>query len=161
VDEDRAGGGFGQELAVALQGRVGVFLGGRGVGALVAMRAACQVAENAEAKSFCGEIPEFDHNALVGFSTSEPDSDFLLVTIRDPREHPRVDARFAPTLAILRPGVAGVVEHTLPDGPWLSRLAAGILAVDLASVHLALRLERDPTPVDVLVALKTTLAERP
>lgn len=158
VQLDVDGGGPDRSLASALQGHVGVFVGGRGVGALVAMRAACQVAENAEEKAFHAELPEFDHNALVGFATQDPSGTFVVVAIRDADEHPRVAARFAPTLAGVEPGVASTQELTLPPGGWLSRLAAGVLHVDLASVHLALALRRDPTPVDILVSLKHTLA---
>ncbi len=158
VAADLDGSGAGLRLAEAVRGHVPVFLGGRGVGSVVAMRAAAQVAENAEEPAFAGELPEFDHNALVGFATKAPDSPFALVAVRDPREHDRVEARFAPTLEGIRDGVRQVEHLHLVDGDWLTRLACGILEVDLLSVHLAIALERDPTPVDPIVDLKKTLA---
>lgn len=162
VEVDRAGAGVGRTLAAVLSDGTPVFLGGRGVGSLVALRAACQVAENAEEKAFHAELPEFDHNALVGFATPADDRrPFVVTTIVDPDDHPRVAARVAPTVAAMRDGVRAVHELTLPEGPWLHRLAAGILDVDLASVHLALALGRDPTPVEVLVDLKRQLAGTP
>ncbi len=161
VAEDEAGAGPARELAKAVQGLVPVIVGGRGVGSLVAQRAATQIAENAEEPAFPAEIPEFDHNALVGFGTPRPGTPFVLVAVADPSDHPRVAARFEPTIERLQAGVAAVERLVLPDGGWLTRLAGGILQVDLLSVHLAIALDRDPTPVDVLVDLKAHLAKTP
>ncbi len=160
-EADEAGSSRAKELAAAVQGSVPVFLGGRGVGSLVAARAAAQVAENAEEPSFAGELPEFDHNALVGFATRHEDNPFTLIAIRDPREHARIAARFAPTLEGVQAGFRAVEHLHLVDGDWLTRLACGVLEVDLLSVHLALALDRDPTPVDAIVGLKQTLASLP
>ncbi len=156
ADEDGSGPARGR--ARRLLGSVPVFVGGRGVGSLVAARGAAQVAENAEVPAFAGELPEFDHNAIVGFATANESAPFTLVSVRDPREHPRVEARFAPTLEGIDGGVRSVEELRLVEGEWLTRLACGVLEVDLLSVHLALELHRDPTPVDAITKLKQTLA---
>lgn len=147
-------------VARSLAETVPVFVAGRGLPAVVALRARCQVEENAERPALAYELPEADHNSLVGWAAGgRPVPSYGVVAIQDPDQHPRVSARFPPTLEALG-GQAHVVEHLSLEGPTpLVRAMAGVYFLDLVSVHLALQAGIDPTPVDVLVALKERLRE--
>jgi glucose/mannose-6-phosphate isomerase len=141
--------------AARLRDRVPVFLGGAGVAALVATRAKCQVNENAELPAFANELPEADHNEIVGWG-SGPDVPYTIVPIRDAAgaEHGRIAARFDITGALLEEVTDAMPDFRLPDGDVLLRLAAGVAYVDLLSVHLALQRQVDPTPVERIGELK-------
>lgn len=141
--------------AERLRDRVPVFVGGVGVAALVAARGKCQINENAETPAFANELPEANHNEIVGWGGG-PDVPYTIVPIRDAEvtEHPRVAARFDITGDLLA-DVADVVPGLrLPDGDLFVRLAAGVAYVDLLSVHLALQAGVDPTPVERISQLK-------
>lgn len=152
-----------RRAAAQLTGAVPVFYGARGLPAVVALRGKCQVNENAERPAFHHELPELDHNELVGWSPRWRDAaDFTVVDVRSPAdEHPRVHARAEITAELAAAGTAGRIVVPL-DGPSpLARFAAGVLFVDLLSVHLALLDGVDPTPVRPIAQLKERLAGLP
>lgn len=148
-----------QDQAAAAVQRVAdhvpIFVGGRGLAALVAVRAKCQMNENAEVPAFANELPEANHNEIVGWGGG-PQVPYAIVPIRDAagQEPQRVSARFDVTGDLLS-GVTTVLDPVrLPEGGWLQRLAAGVVYVDLLSVYLALALKVDPTPVQRISELK-------
>ena len=146
--------------AQRLRDRVPVFVGGRGVAALVAARAKCQVNENAEVPAFANEIPEANHNEIVGWGGG-PDTAYTIVTIRDAdeTEHPRVAARFDISIDLLA-AVADIGPgFRLPSSDLLARLANGVAYVDLLSVHLALQRGVDPSPVTRIGELKRRMEQ--
>ncbi|MDX1619602.1 MAG: SIS domain-containing protein [Nitriliruptorales bacterium] len=143
-----------KQAALALADVVPVFYGGRGVGALVAQRAKCQINENAGRPAFYSEVPERDHNEIVGWETAA--APLAPVELRSPAdENPRVDARFGAAIDL----VGEPVVRQLFDGTtWLERFAVGALFVDLVSVYVALLHGTDPTPVEPIEHLKQALA---
>jgi glucose/mannose-6-phosphate isomerase len=147
--------------AQRLRDRVPVFVGGRGVAALVAARAKCQVNENAELPAFANEIPEANHNEIVGWGGG-PDAAYTIVTIRDAAEteHARIAARFDISTDLLADVTDVGPAFRLPGGDLLTRLANGIAYVDLLSVHLALQRGVDPTPVTRIGDLKRRMESR-
>lgn len=148
-----------KQLAVALRDRVPLFYGGAGVPAVVALRAKCQVNENAAMPAFHNMVPELGHNELVGWDhAGELSQRTALVCLRSPDEDPRIAARFAATKALTDGVFAASVEHQLRGDTPMQRLTGGILLVDLASVYLALLAGTDPTPVAILVELKQRVA---
>lgn len=154
----RAWGDEPVRVAESLVDRVAVFVGGTGVGALVALRARCQVNENAERPALALALPEADHNAIVGWGGG-PAVPFGVVELRDPDDDPRTVHRFGATQDLVEPH-APLVHRFHLDGPSpVARLAAGVLWVDLVSVHLALATGVDPTPVDRITSLKRRLAD--
>lgn len=146
--------------AQRLHGLVPVFHGGRGIGSLVALRARCQVNENASRPAVSGELPELDHNEVVGWDApAEVTERFGLMRVLDPNEeHPQVHHRFAATLAVAGGAFGAVVDHHLTGASRFERLAGGILFVDLVSVYLALLEGVDPTPVAPIDELKLRVA---
>lgn len=151
------GDGPPRRMARELGERIPVFLGVRGVGALVATRARNQVAENAERPAVAAELPEADHNQLVGWAGAGTRQTCDLVVLRAPDEPPATRRRVEATTDLARAGFAHMHEHRLPDGDALQQLAAGFLFVDLLSVHVALLSGVDPTPIAAIEELKRRL----
>jgi glucose/mannose-6-phosphate isomerase len=127
---------------------------------VAAYRLKCQLNENAKLPAFCAELPELDHNEIVGLSEPSPLSGNLgLVLLRDPSgEHPRVATRFAVTEELVRHRFAWMVEVAARGSSPLARLASLLLLADLASVYTALELSHDPTPIVAIDRLKQALA---
>lgn len=148
-----------KQAAAELADLVPIFLGGRGVGELVAARGKCQVNENANRPAFCNALPEANHNEVVGWEQlRETSARFGLVEIRMPDEHPQVAKRFEVTGELTNDAFGGRVSFEASGDHWLHRLAAAVLWVDLLSVHLALLSGVDPTPVRTIELLKQRIA---
>jgi glucose/mannose-6-phosphate isomerase len=151
------GDGEPRHLARSLGPRSPVFLGVGAVGSVVATRARNQVAENAERTALAAELPEADHNQLVGWAGSGTQGTCDLVLLRPAREEPATERRVTATIDLARPGFREVHEHRMVEGDVLEQVAAGFLFVDLLSVHLALLAGVDPTPIRAIDELKRRL----
>ncbi|MDX1511635.1 MAG: bifunctional phosphoglucose/phosphomannose isomerase [Nitriliruptorales bacterium] len=148
-----------KQAAMELAELVPVFTGGDGVGGLLALRAKCQVNENANRPSFCNVLPESNHNEVVGWEQLRDTSRrFGLVELRTPGDHPQVTKRFDVTRELTGTAFATVTSFTAPGATWVEQLAAGVLWVDLLSIHLALLSGVDPTPVRTIQELKARIA---
>lgn len=155
--ENRAAGAEPRRLARALGGRSPVFLGVGALGSVVATRARNQVAENAERPALAAELPEADHNQLVGWAGSGTRGTCDLVVLRPGGEEPSTERRVAATIDLAGPGFREVHEHRLVEGGVIEQVAAGFLFVDLVSVHLALLAGVEPTPIRAIEELKRRL----
>ncbi len=150
-----------KRLALQLAGGgVPLILGGRGAGAVAGYRLKCQLNENAKLPAIAGELPEADHNEVVGWEHAAPTAPGRgLVALRDPQgEPPRVHQRFAVTADLLADRLAWRVNLVACGETPLARMASLLLQADLVSVYTALALGRDPTPVAAIDRLKAALA---
>lgn len=151
-----------KQLALRLaSGSVPLAWGARGLGALAAYRLKCQLNENAKLYAIHNELPELDHNEVVGLQEQTPLAGNLgLVLLRDPvGEHPRVATRFTVTEELVRQRFAWMAEVAARGDSPLARLASLLLLVDLASVYTALELGQDPSPIPSIDRLKQALAD--
>jgi glucose/mannose-6-phosphate isomerase len=158
---DGPDGNAAKALALRLHGRQAVVYGA-GLTAPVARRWKGQVNENAKAPAFWNELPELDHNELMGW-TSLPQvaAATLAVFLADPQADPRLARRAELTAAELEArGVA--VEHAQAVGESaLARLFSLVQLGDYTSYYLALLYGVDPTPVQAIQDFKARLSGRP
>ncbi len=167
----------GKSLAAELDGALPVVWGASPLTGTAAYRFACQLNENAAAPATWGVLPEAGHNQVVTFDgpwagrsdddlfrdrADEPDRPVLrLVLLREDGELPPVAER-ADACALLAAergvGVSALLAVGL-SAP--ARLASLIGLTDYASTYLALAQGTDPTPVDVITALKQRTAREP
>jgi glucose/mannose-6-phosphate isomerase len=150
-------------LADTLAGRAALVYGASAVASVAANRWKTQINENAKTPAFWSELPELDHNELVGW-TAHPDwsrEAVGVVALRDPGgESARMTRRFDVTLEVMEPQVhlAGSVgSHGSGTLPRLFSLA---VVGDLLSVTLAARAGVDPMPVEAIESLKRRLRAR-
>ena len=59
----------------------------------VAARWKTQINENAKVPAFAAELPEADHNEIVGWESASALGSFLAVLLEDSDQHPRVRQR--------------------------------------------------------------------
>ena len=151
-----------KDLAARIIGRVPVVYGGHGLGATAAYRFKCDLNEYGKTPAFWGEIPELDHNEIVGWNqladiTSEK---FVLILLRDDADHERVKLRFELTRELIEGNLAEVIELPAEGISPLARILSLILITQLAAIYVGLGYGIDPGPVEVIMKLKGQLAER-
>ncbi len=113
--------------------------------------------ENAKNVAWCNQLPEFNHNEFIGWSSHPVTKPYAVIDLRSKLEHPRVQKRFEVTERLLsgkRPApeiveVQGknLIEQLL----WAANLG------DFTSLYLALLNGLDPTPVALVEKLKAEL----
>jgi glucose/mannose-6-phosphate isomerase len=151
-----------KDLAARILGRIPVVYGGYPLGSVAAYRFKCDLNEYGKTPAFWNQLPELDHNEIVGWNklaelTSE---NFVNVLLRDSEEHERVELRFDITRRLVEQNLAEVVEvHTEGSSP-MARLLSLVLVTQLASIYVGLGYEVDPGPVEVIQKLKAELASR-
>lgn len=147
------------ELADALAGQI-PFIYGSGLLAEAARRFKGQISENAKQTAAFENLPEQNHNALVGYEFPEELGDRAsFVLLRSSFEHPRVSARFELMKDLLHKRHLPELELSAEGDDELSQLTSLLFWCDLASVHLAYLNGIDPTPVTVIEELKAKLRD--
>jgi len=150
-----------KQLAQRLEGHLPVVYGA-GILAEVAHRWKTQLNENSKLWCFWEELPEANHNAIVGYGLPrEIAARAFVVFLRGPALHPRIRLRYEFTRQAL--GEAGVVSETV-DAEGRSPLAQMMSTIffgDYVSLYLAIQGGVDPSPTAAIANLKRWLAERP
>jgi glucose/mannose-6-phosphate isomerase len=140
-----------KQLAARLQGRLPVVFGA-GVLAPVARRWKTQLNENSDVWAVWEELPEADHNTIVGFALPREVAERVhAVFLYHPMLHPRVIIRY-------RAGVACDVVEVKGSSP-LSQVMTGVLQGDYVSYYVAMLNGVSPSPVEAIVELKKRLAD--
>ena len=133
-------------------------IAGSGLTSPIAYRWKTQFNENAKIPAFTHELPELDHNELVGWQDAPALGRFAAIFLDDSDTHPRVKERMALTCELIRDGATSThVVHSRGDTT-VQRVLSLVLLGDLVSLYVAVLRGTDPTPVDVLETLKQRLA---
>lgn len=148
-----------KSLARTLHGTIPQVVGA-GLTAPIAYRWKTQFNENAKLPAFWGELPEVDHNELVGWIAADRLGRFGVVFLDDSDLHPRVRDRIELTRGMIGQHTA-VDERVESIGETrLERLVSLVLLGDLVSLYLAVLDGTDPGPTDALEQLKRSLSAR-
>jgi glucose/mannose-6-phosphate isomerase len=148
--------GAAKQLARALQGSVPVISGAGPTGA-VAYRWKTQINENAKIPAFASELPELDHNEIVGWEHAKELGTFSAVFLDDQDLHPRVKQRIRLTQELIAPGAEKTIVIDSRGESRLERVLSLVVLGDLVSLYLAVLAGIDPSPVPVIESLKDQL----
>jgi glucose/mannose-6-phosphate isomerase len=151
--------GVAKALARHLHGTVPV-IAGAGLTTPIAYRWKTQVNENAKMPAYAIELPELDHNEIVGWGSAGEFGRFSAVFLDDCDMHPRVKERLDLTARLIAPGAAGVHRVESRGQTTVERVFSLVLLGDLVSVYLAALRGVDPEKVAVLERLKDELARQ-
>jgi glucose/mannose-6-phosphate isomerase len=156
---DAAEDSLAKEVARGLFGTTPV-IAGAGLTSPIAYRWKTQINENAKQPAFAHELPELDHNELVGWEGAQDVGRFSAVFLDDSDAHPRVKARMDLTeKAIVANAVASFRLETRGETT-IERVISLVLLGDLVSIYLATLRGVDPGPVKVIDELKAALGAR-
>jgi glucose/mannose-6-phosphate isomerase len=144
-------------LARSLHGTVPQ-VAGAGLTAAVAYRWKTQINENAKTPCFCGELPELDHNEIVGWEAAPERGRFSAVFLDDSDLHPRIRQRIELTRGLIAGSAAGTHRIESIGQSRTERVVSLVLLGDLVSLYLAVLRGVDPTPVLTIDHLKSALA---
>ena len=123
----------------------------------VAYRWRCQIQENAKQLAFNHQIPEMNHNEIVGWTL--PNSQMSVILIRDSNEEEQIRNRFEATKNVAWDSVK-IVECTSVGKTPLARIMSMVILGDLVSLELAQLNDVNPTPVEIIENLKKELGGR-
>jgi glucose/mannose-6-phosphate isomerase len=148
-------------LARRLDGRLPVLWSGCRLTHAVARRWRAQINENSKLLVSTAELPELDHNEVVGWGQATAAREQVrVVALRDESEHARVALRFAATREALGLDVEAWSErHAQPGGP-LARMMGLVQEGDVLSCLLAREASVEPVAVEVIDRIKRALGDR-
>lgn len=150
-----------KRLAQRLYGRVGVIYGG-GLMSEVARRWKNQLNENAKHWALFEQLPELNHNAILGYQFPAGVADRVLVIILSSAlNHPRMAIREGLTMELVgRWGMISEQVHARGSTPLQQILSASYVG-DFVSYYLALINDVDPGDISTLTFFKARLAQEP
>jgi glucose/mannose-6-phosphate isomerase len=146
-----------KQLARALDGTITSIVGA-GPTIPVAYRWKTQLNENAKVPAFSHELPELDHNEIVGWVGADGLGRFTAVFLDDPDLHPRERRRIALTRELIAPAAKETFVLEGEGETTLARIFSLVLLGDLVSVYRAVLRGTDPAPVAVIEELKARMA---
>jgi glucose/mannose-6-phosphate isomerase len=149
-----------KQLATRLHGRLPVIYGA-GLLTDVARRWKTGLNETSEMWAFFEELPEADHNAIVGYGLPEAIAQAAFVVfLTAPSLHPRVLLRYDFTRgALAEAGVECETVEAVGDSP-LAHILSAVFFGDYAGLYLAILNEVEPAPTAAIDRLKLGLAKR-
>ena len=149
-----------KQLAQRLHQRLPVIYSA-GILAQVARRWKGQLNETSKMWCFYEELPEANHNALVGYGLpKEIAAKALVVFLRAPSLHPRTLLRYELTqTALEEAGVESATVDAEGKSP-LAQIMSAVLFGDWVSLYLAVLNGVEPAPTPPIAKLKDRLAGR-
>ena len=156
--ESRSDSNPAKQLAAELFECIPVIYGAE-VTAVAAFRWKCQINENAKALAFAHELPELDHNEIVGWEHPAADMKrFRIIYLTDEKLHPQNKKRMDITADLLENYVGEILRFSSTGECRLARLLSSVNLGDYLSLYLAVLYGIDPSPVERIENLKRQLA---
>ena len=133
-------------------------IAGSGLTAPIAYRWKSQINENVKQPAFSHELPELDHNEIVGWEGAGELGRFSAVFLADSDLHPRIQQRIELTRGLIASQAAATYRVESRGEHQTERLISLVLLGDLVSIYMAVLRGVAPSPIDVLDRLKGELA---
>ncbi len=142
-------------LAGRLHDKINLLYGSQPLTAPLALRLKNQFNENAKMMAFANELPELNHNEIMGWRQLADETDsYRVVFLRDFAEHPRVQKRFDITAEIVGEQVQGIDQLAGRGESRFSRFMTLMLYSDYVSYYCALLRGEDPSEIESIELLK-------
>ena len=146
------------EIAASVAGSVPVIYG-CDLTVPVAYRWKTQLNENAKQQAFTHELPELDHNEIVGWDEGCDGGPLSAVFLEDSDQHPRQRQRAALTSKLIEPAAHTVLRIETEGETRTARMLWGVMLGDLVSLHVAAARGVDPSPIEMIDRLKGELGQ--
>jgi glucose/mannose-6-phosphate isomerase len=147
-----------KQLAEYSLGKTPVVYAGSKMGA-VAYKWKISFNENAKNVAFMNELPEFNHNEFLGWTSHPVDKPFAVFDLISSFEHERVLKRFAISDRLLSGKRPKAKTVNLEGETYVQQMVWGCVLADFVSIYLAILNGVNPTPVEIIEKLKEELAK--
>ena len=148
-----------KDLGRRLAGSVPILYGGPGIGAAIARRFKSELNEYAKTHAFHNEIPEMNHNEIVGWTRAgEIGGNYVAVWFADSHDADRIGLRWEITRELIEGSAVDVLEVTAQGESPLARMSSLLYVTQLAAIYTGIVHGVDPGPVEVIEELKRRLA---
>ncbi len=145
-----------KQLAQQMVGKTPIIYGGA-LTYPAAYKWKISVNENAKNTAWCNQLPEFNHNEFLGWSSHPIEKPFAVIDLISSFEHPRIARRFEVSDRILSGKRPHAISVTAQGESLLEQLLYLVLLGDHATTYLAILNGIDPTPVDLIEKFKKEL----
>lgn len=115
--------------------------------------------ENAKNVAFCNELPEFNHNEFIGWTSHPVEKPYAIFDLISGFEHPQILKRFAVSEQLLSGRRPASISVELQGESVIAQMLWGAILADFVSIYLAVLNNIDPTQVDLIETLKKELAD--
>lgn len=115
--------------------------------------------ENAKNVAWCNQLPEFNHNEFLGWTSHPVDKPYKIINLVSNLDHPQVQKRFEVSEKLLSGKKPSAEVVKLEGENLLEQMIYGVAFGDFVSLYLALLNGLNPTPVDIIEKLKVELAK--
>ena len=127
----------------------------------IAHRFKTQFNENGKVPCRVNVFPELNHNEAVGYEASEEvNRKQTVVLIRDPQEPVEIRNRIETTKNVVFSRAKKTLEVWAEGKGKLAKMFSVLCIGDYTSVYLAILLNKDPTPVNIITEVKNELAKK-
>ena len=148
-------------LAKSVHATIPIIYGETESTAVVAMRWRGQFSENGKMLAFHNELPELNHNEIVGWENNpELFNHLSIIWLKDKSDHQRVSMRQDVTGTILKNITKNQYEVAVSGASRFERLLHLIHYGDWVSLWCAYFHETDPSPVEKISNLKDQLSRK-
>lgn len=147
---------YAKQLALLSIGKTPVFYAGS-LMSPVAYKWKISWNENAKNVAFWNELPEFNHNEFIGWSSHPVEKPFAVFDLISDFEHPRILQRFEITDRLLSGKRPKATIVTMKGDSVIAQMLWGSILADFVSIYVAILNGVDPTPVVLVEKLKTEL----
>jgi glucose/mannose-6-phosphate isomerase len=144
-------------LAINIEGFIPVIYGFE-IYSGVARRFKQQINENAKMMAKWDNLPELDHNEIVGYEKVDKQKErFAVIFIRDKDENIEMHRRIKITQNLMKTTGVNIYEVWSQGKSVLAKMLSLIAIADFLSTYLAILRGNDPTPVQTIDKLKDSL----
>lgn len=116
------------------------------------------VNENAKNTAWCNQLPEFNHNEFIGWSSHPIEKPFAVIDLLSSFEHARILERFEVSDRLLSGKRPKAIQVNAVGDSLLSQLLYLVLLGDFSTTYLAILNNVDPTPVYLVEKFKKELS---
>lgn len=145
-----------KQLAAHMVGKTPIIYAGPGMYP-AAYKWKISVNENAKNTGWCSQLPEFNHNEFVGWSSHPVEKPFAVIDLISSFEHARVLRRFEVSDRLLSGMRPKSVRVEAQGSNALEHMLYLVLLGDFATIYLAILNGVNPTPVDLVEKFKVEL----
>lgn len=147
---------YAKQLAQQAVGKTAIFYGGT-LTAPVAYKWKISWNENAKNVAFWNELPEFNHNEFIGWTSHPIEKPFAVFDIISNLEHPQILKRFEVSDRLLSGQRPKSTVINLAGDSVIEQMLWGSILADFVSIYVAILNGVDPTPVPLIEKLKKEL----